>query len=231
MENNGNPCRFLGSKAARKSTRLLLMIGIFLSVAGILFTGASEPAMQSAALTPRPTPAYDPLAIPVLSENPTEFDLGKYSYYYNCMPCHGDRGQGLTDEWRQTWEEDHRNCWGRGCHGGREKDEGFPIPTVIPAVILDGDALQKFTNQDDLLAYLRATHPPQSPGRLSEEDYHALVAYLWAANGKDADHSIQEQVQVSSTVQWTQIVAFGLAGIIVLTLIGIAYLQKRRKTG
>ncbi len=66
-----------------------------------------------------PAPTADPLAIPVLPEDPTQVDIGRVSYYYNCMPCHGDHGQGLTEEWRQTWVVDHRNCWDRGCHSGR----------------------------------------------------------------------------------------------------------------
>lgn len=132
-----------------------------------------------------PEPTVDPLAIPTLPANPTQIELGQHIYYYNCMPCHGDHGQGLTDEWRQVWEEDHQNCWARGCHGGRSRDEGFPIPTTIPAVMLDSDALQGFNQPDTLYTYLRLTHPPQEPGRLADDDYQALVAYLWSANYKD----------------------------------------------
>jgi hypothetical protein len=173
-------CVFPGGKTARKKTGILLLmvIGASLLVAGFTNPNNGSHQNQSSDTSPSPTPTSDPLAIPVLPENPTEFDLGKYSYYYNCMPCHGDHGQGLTDEWRQTWEEDHQNCWGRGCHGGREKDEGFPIPKVVPAVILDSDALQKYTQPQELLVYLRTTHPPQDPGRLTEDDYRTLVAYL-----------------------------------------------------
>jgi hypothetical protein len=143
-------------------------------------TGAQQPLDQVSS----PTPTFDPMATPVLPENPTQIDLGRFSYFFNCMPCHGDIGQGLTDAFRQTWVEDHQNCWGRGCHAGRQMDEGFPLPTIIPAVISDTDALQNFHAFDELYNYLRTTHPPQRPGKLSDDDYRALTAFLWAENGK-----------------------------------------------
>jgi hypothetical protein len=145
-------------------------------------TGAQQPLDQVSS----PTPTFDPMATPVLPENPTQIDLGRFSYFFNCMPCHGDIGQGLTDAFRQTWVEDHQNCWGRGCHAGRQMDEGFPLPTIIPAVISDTDALQNFHAFDELYNYLRTTHPPQRPGKLSDDDYRALTAFLWVENGKSA---------------------------------------------
>lgn len=108
----------------------------------------------------------------------TEADNICFTLYFNCMPCHGDRGQGLTDAWRQTWVEDHRNCWGRGCHAGHSSEEGFPIPTIIPAVILDQDALKNYASPQALFEYLKKTHPIQEPGRLEDDEYQTLVAFL-----------------------------------------------------
>ncbi len=133
---------------------------------------------------PSPTPTYDPLATPALPPNPSNIELGEYHYYYHCMPCHGDVGQGLTDAFRQVWEEDHQNCWGRGCHGGRPKDEGFPIPTFVPMVISKNDALRSFQTYDQLLSYLVQTHPPQYPGKLEDREYQSMTAFLWASNNK-----------------------------------------------
>jgi len=132
-----------------------------------------------------PTPAhYDPLATPVIPENPSQADLGRTVFYYNCMPCHGDRGQGLTDEWRAVWVEDHQNCWGRGCHGGRAQDEGFPLPKYIPVVISSADALQRFVTPEDLYNYLKTTHPPQDPGYLQDDEYSAVTTFLLVENGR-----------------------------------------------
>ena len=131
-----------------------------------------------------PSPTYDPLATPELPDNPSDFDLGKNLYYYHCMPCHGDLGQGLTDEFRSVWVEDHQYCWGRGCHGGRQMDEGFPIPTIVPMIISERDALPQFRDFESLKTYLHDTHPPQYPGRLKDEEYRQLSIYLWEANAK-----------------------------------------------
>ncbi len=162
------------------SSLSLILLGLLLLGSALLIL---RPPARVQASAP-PTPTYDPLATPVMPENPSAQDIGKHVYYYNCMPCHGDQGQGLTDAFRAIWEEDHQNCWGRGCHGGRARDEGFPIPTVIPAVILQGDALQRFASQGELVAYLELTHPPQEPGRLAVTDYESVVAFLWSANHK-----------------------------------------------
>jgi hypothetical protein len=145
---------------------------------------ANAPVEHSNQQSITPTPTYDPLAIPTLPEHPTDFERGKNLYYYHCMPCHGDVGQGLTDAWRMVWEEDHRNCWGRGCHGGRLKDEGFPIPTIIPAIMAPYSVLDRYPDFEALVRYLKETHPPQKPGKLEEAEYRALVVYVWVSNDR-----------------------------------------------
>jgi cytochrome c len=99
------------------------------------------------------------------------------------MPCHGDKGQGLTAEFRSLYVED-ANCWARGCHGGRVGDKGFPIPTSVPAIISSSGDLPPFATADQLFNYLRTTHPPQHPGFLSDDDYWAMTAYLLFENGR-----------------------------------------------
>jgi mono/diheme cytochrome c family protein len=150
---------------------------------GLSFSGGA-PALEPIIGQSTPTPTYDPLVTPDLPENPSQAEMGKFLYYFHCMPCHGDLGQGLTDEFRQVWVEDHQNCWERGCHGGRQEDEGFPIPTVVPMVISDGDALIRFQAFDALEIYLHDTHPPQYPGKLAADEYRDLTAFLWEANHK-----------------------------------------------
>ncbi|MBN2045496.1 MAG: hypothetical protein JW757_10785 [Anaerolineales bacterium] len=129
---------------------------------------------------PEPTP--DRLAEPVLTEHSTQYEEGRYLYWMHCMPCHGDFGQGLTDEFRELWPEDHQNCWGRGCHGGREMDEGFPIPKTIPAVISESGEVLPFSTPEEFYEYLLTTHPPQNPGYLAEDEYWAMTAYVLAEN-------------------------------------------------
>jgi len=137
---------------------------------------------------PVPTPTYDPLAQPELPPNPTDLEMGRYLFWQHCMPCHGDIGQGLTDEFRVLWEE-HANCWDRGCHGGRKEDEGFPIPTDVPAIVT-GNHLMQFTSEDDLFEYLKATHPPQYPGFLEDEEYHDIALIVLKMNERPLDGAV-----------------------------------------
>jgi len=128
-----------------------------------------------------PTPTYDPLKEPVVPENPSEYELGRNWYWNYCMPCHGDKGQGLTDEWRAVWEPDHQDCWGKGCHAGKSIDDSFVIPTIVPAVVSDAQ-LTRFSSLDSLCEYLKITHPPQSPGCLEDEQYQAIALYMFVEN-------------------------------------------------
>lgn len=134
---------------------------------------------------PDPTPmmGLGRFEVPELPENPTQVDLGANLYFYHCMPCHGDYGQGLTDEFREAWVDDHQNCWARGCHTGRPEDEGFPIPKYVPPVIA-AQLLVHFPVAQELYDYLITTHPPQNPGVLSEDEYWSVTAFLWFENGQ-----------------------------------------------
>ena len=133
--------------------------------------------------TASPTPTYDPFAEPPLPPNPTEYELGRNLYWHWCMTCHGDKGQGLTDEFRGIWPSEHQNCWGRGCHSGKGGDMGFPIPTVVPALVNESQLVQ-FSSRQELADYLQATHPPQSPGILKREEYQAIALFVFTMNGR-----------------------------------------------
>ncbi|HSL44042.1 MAG TPA: hypothetical protein VK897_11465 [Anaerolineales bacterium] len=130
-----------------------------------------------------PTPTYNPLEEPPLPDNPTDLELGRNLYWHWCMTCHGDRGQGLTDAFRGTWEPDHQNCWDRGCHSGRPGEEGFPIPTIVPALVNDGH-IARFASVEELADFLKTTHPPQSPGILKYDEYQAIALYVFSMNGR-----------------------------------------------
>ncbi len=205
-------------------SQIVPLIGM---AAGCLLAGAvwsyafSAPALQQ----PEPQPTPDRLAIPVLPANPTQVDLGLQVYYYHCMPCHGDQGQGLTEEWRQAWVEDHQNCWNRGCHAGRSGDEGFPLPKYIPGV----RDLTRFTDPQDLFNYLKSTHPPQNPGGLSEAEYWQVVAYLLHQAGR---LDTQAAVGLGTQVPTIQEEILSLLAITAITLIvSLALIRQTRITG
>ena len=126
----------------------------------------------SAIQQPTPTSTLSPLerlAKPTLPAEPSQADLGAQNYWLYCLPCHGDRGQGLTDEFRETYPPEEVNCWQSGCHGERPYDNGFKLPAGIPALV-GADALQKFPNAAILQAYIQAAMPFWKPGSLAEEE-------------------------------------------------------------
>ena len=168
----------------RKNWISLIFSGLFfILLSFVLITcGKAPTATQSPTPSATPSPTPDRMAEPPLSENPTQLEWGRHLYWLNCMPCHGDHGQGLTDEFRSLWVDDHQNCWARGCHTGREDDQGFPIPRSVPAVISSTGNLPPFATADQLFEYLRTTHPPQHPGYLPQDEYWALTAYLFSEN-------------------------------------------------
>jgi hypothetical protein len=98
------------------------------------------------------------------------------------MACHGDRGQGLTDEWRAAWNPDDQNCWQSKCHAANHPQEGFKLPRYIPPVIGQG-TLARFQTAADLHAFLVAEMPWQAPGLFDEATYWQLTAFLLRANG------------------------------------------------
>jgi hypothetical protein len=196
----------------------LALIGLSLLAVAAVFWLPARPGWTAFDPPGNPTPTPDPLATPVLPENPTEIELGSYSYYHNCMPCHGDKGQGLTDAWRQVWVEDHQNCWARGCHGGGSDDGGFPLPKSIPAVMHTADNLSRFTTVEELLVYLRTTHPPQRPGALPDEEYHALTTLLLIENGRQLQ---REEPQPTTGI----VVAAILTAMVLLTIAILARLH------
>jgi cytochrome c len=113
---------------------------------------------------------------------PSQADYGAQVYWLSCLPCHGDRGQGLTDEFRAAYPPEEQYCWERGCHGENPYESGFTLPKFIPAVIAPG-ALAKFSDAAQLQAYIRAAMPFWKPGSLSDDEAWRVTAYLLRQNG------------------------------------------------
>jgi cytochrome c len=97
------------------------------------------------------------------------------------LPCHGDKGQGLTDEFRTTYPPEEQYCWERGCHGEVPYDQGFTLPKKIPAVI-GQTTLAKFSDAAQLNAYIRAAMPFWKPGSLTEEEAWRVTAFVLREN-------------------------------------------------
>lgn len=176
-----------------------------------------------------PTPGPDRLAEPILPAEPTQYEQGRHLYWLHCMPCHGDRGQGLTDEFRALWEEDHQNCWARGCHAGRAGDEGFPLPRTIPAVIAAPSQSDYYASPQAVFEYLQATHPPQRPGALRDDEYWAVSDFLLRENGFLAPG--QEIGPQASGFAPGAIYGIAAAGaVLLITSMLLVWFRKRRQT-
>jgi len=111
-------------------------------------------------------------------------DLGSQVFWLYCMPCHGDRGQGLTDEFRQVYPPEDRNCWTSGCHGRRPYPAGFTLPTLVPP-LLGPNTLLRFNTALELHDYIRQSMPWQKPGSLAEDEAWQLTAFLVRERGSD----------------------------------------------
>lgn len=158
---------------------IILPCGIALLLAGLFFQLGSAGANT---LQSTPVPTQDRLAEPTLPAVPLQADYGAQAYWLYCSPCHGDRAQGLTDEFRQLYPEEDRNCWNSHCHGDVTYENGFKIPTAVPQLVGSG-SLAKFPNAANLYGYIHAAMPFQNPNSLTDEEYYQIVAFLLRQNG------------------------------------------------
>ena len=161
-------------------SHLLRAVVIALLALPLLAAAVLPPAQTSATatpITPSPSPTVDRLAAPPTVPAPTQADEGAQLYWLWCQPCHGDQGQGLTDEWRAQYPPEDRNCWESGCHGAQPYEDGFTLPRAVPAVV-GPDSLLRFTTLGQLYDYVQAVMPYEYPGVLSDEEYLAITAYL-----------------------------------------------------
>lgn len=112
---------------------------------------------------------------------PAQVDNGEQIYFYRCLVCHGDRGQGLA-EWRKLLDPPDNNCFQAECHAKNRVVGSFTFPQDVPPVISPG-VLRQFGNAQRLYDFIHKYMPYQDPGVLPEEDYWALTAYLMRENG------------------------------------------------
>jgi len=137
---------------------------------------------------PTPTPFRNPTATP-----PTQGGHGHDLFYIYCMPCHGDIGQGLTDEFRlRQYPPEDTNCWKSGCHGERPYSNGFKLPHTVPALI-GANTLTKFATARQMYDFVRTAMPFSKPGSLSQEQYLQVLAFLLEQN-----HVVPEGTQLEA---------------------------------
>ena len=177
---------------------LVLQTGGLLVGSAIAASDEPTPEPDSEEESRQPVPITDRLAPPVLPENPSQADKGARVYYGVCMACHGDRGQGLTEEWRAVWEEDG-NCWQSGCHGpDYPPGVGFSIPETCCLPVLGPNTLLRYDNGQELYDYITQTMPWWNPGYLKTEEFWQVTAFLMREHNAITDEITLDHSNASS---------------------------------
>jgi mono/diheme cytochrome c family protein len=128
----------------------------------------------------------DDLRALMVAGAPEVVRAGAEAYAANCAVCHGDTGLGY-EEAKLSFPADHRSC--TRCHRpGNEREMTFAKMMERqhdlfdvgdpPALRGEGTMTAFATSDAALFGYLRATMPRYQPGRLSDAEYEALVAFL-----------------------------------------------------
>ncbi|MCC6957096.1 MAG: c-type cytochrome [Anaerolineales bacterium] len=156
-----------------------LLVG--LAALALIIGGADLAQAQTEPPPPDMPPLPRRLDPPPTVYPPTQVSQGSGVYYLVCMACHGDQGQGLTDEWRGALDLPDQNCWQSKCHAANHPPGGFVFPKIVPALASPG-MLARFDTALDLYLYIKNQMPFQAPGSLSDEEYWQLTAFLLALN-------------------------------------------------
>ncbi len=161
-----------------------IVLAVMLGVTSWLSTNALTPLRQ---ITVTSTPAMPPVLpnswiIIDLPPDASQLEYGAEVYRLVCKACHGDKGQGLTDDWRAQWAPQDQNCWQSKCHALNHPPDGFYMP-VSPAVV--GPPLIIFETALDLYNYIHRSMPWHDPGSMTEKESWSVTAYILKINNVD----------------------------------------------
>jgi hypothetical protein len=165
----------------------------------------------------------------------SQADKGAITYWLVCIPCHGDKGQGLTDEWRLVFGVEEMNCWQSKCHAANHPEGGFVFPHTVPPVI-GLTTLLSYTTAAELHQAIQARMPYYNPRFLSAEEHWNVTAYLMRANGVLPTNIVLDEgnatvlrlhVPPPSTIEERPIM-IGALGLLIIGVIAIVYRRARR---
>ena len=163
---------------------------IVLIFVGMLFVFASADASQTlpiaTSIASQVTPTFDVsrLTQPPTVYPPAQADNGAQTYWGMCMDCHGDRGQGLTEEWINSFDPKDRDCWQSGCHGSDYPKNSFEIPQTGAPAIAGPGRLARFSNAFELYSHIQKNMPLFPSGSLTPEEAWALTAHVLRMNDR-----------------------------------------------
>lgn len=128
-----------------------------------------------------------------LPEDATQLEYGTEVYRLVCNACHGDVGQGLTDDWRAQWPPNEQNCWQSKCHASNYPPDGFSMP-IAPAVV--GPPLLIFDTALDLYKYISIKMPWHNPGSMTKKENWSVTAYILKINNVNPGPELNTQSAV-----------------------------------
>jgi quinol-cytochrome oxidoreductase complex cytochrome b subunit len=214
----------------RIAVTILIIFLFIISLAAVSFEAAALASLPTASQF-TPAIAATRWAQPPTVMPPAQADNGAQAYWGMCMSCHGDHGQGLTDEWRKSYEVDDRDCWKSGCHGNSLPTNGFEIPrTGVPAIAGEG-RLARFANAHELQSYIHEKMPFSPSGSLSTDQSFELTAFILRGNntlpgGLILDKTNSSAVSIHHKVTLPENELPGsliLGGVLILAAIGLTY--------
>jgi hypothetical protein len=135
----------------------------------------AQPAMM-------PTQEESWLRLSGLPEDATQVEVGAQIYYLVCSTCHGDHGQGLTDEGVDLTDRRDINCWQSKCHASNHPSDGFKLPHTIPPIVGPHMA-SKYLSAQELYEFVSTSMPWHAPGSLTSQEYWQVTAYVLYING------------------------------------------------
>jgi quinol-cytochrome oxidoreductase complex cytochrome b subunit len=162
---------------------ILVLGGAFLPSA---FVGTST-ALQQATATVSMTPTFDSsrLAQPPTVYPPAQADTGEQTYWGMCMSCHGDKGQGLTEDWKNSFPPEEKNCWDSGCHASDAPANSFELPQTGTPALAGAGALARFSNSFELYRHIHENMPFARAGSLTSAEAWSLTAYILRMNERE----------------------------------------------
>lgn len=180
---------------------ILVLVGIlsttsWVSPGTIVSLQVQEPT--ATIVPPAVQPTENSWIIVDLPADATQVEYGAEVYRLVCKACHGDRGQGLTDDWRAKWPPGDQNCWQSKCHALNHPPDGFYMPQV-PAVI--GQPIRNFGTALDLYNYTHRFMPWHDPASMTEKESWSVTAYLLLINGINAGSDLNAETAAKIDLQ------------------------------
>ena len=181
------------------------------------------------------TLTYNRLEKPKVSTPPTQADQGAVYYWLVCTPCHGDVGQGLTEEWREVFGPEEKNCWQAECHGKRHPPEGFELPHAVPPV-LGLTALGRFNNAQELHRLVSTSMPWYRPSYMTAEQSWQVTAYLLRQQGvmppkvtlNEGNAPIFQLRTPAPVLEEERPLTAAVIGLLVVTVVGVVWHYRKR---